>query len=1835
MLYIFDQDDKFQNIITPDTGLIDTWFKDYQNHLIDEPFVFHIESSSELLPLIIEENQVAFSDRDNRLRLMRIKEIYETSTNHQEYIVTAKCEPSYLELYDHFIEDRRITDGTAQTALNRALEGSRYIGEVTVDLGLASDNFYWTNGIDGVFKIINTWGGALVDTITLDEDNEIIERKIIIQQRLGADNGLIVEPDYNAERIERKTLSYPITAMWGQGASLEIEDENGEATGGHTRYITFEDVEWKVSKGDPVDKPKGQKWVGDPQALHDYGYLHEGKLLHRFGHFSNQEYETPEELLMATWQALQEQTSPEISHESTINVDRPVSLGDTVTILDRNYNKPIELQSQITGLEYDVLDIDKDVLIIVGKYVDMNQNPLERDIEDLKEAVNKPRPIGPITNDRFPDIKPGIPSNVEATGAFQTIQLFWDYSSEVYISHYEVYGSQVKDFVPDTQHLLWRGRVSSFAHEVDTDQTWYYRVRAVNTRGTASDYGPQVSASTVRIISDDILFGEIIADHLEDNLDIADKLAQNTVDRINKGPMEEIVYTQQQIEATEERLSKELNSRIGDVSANIDGLYDVADDLKARADETDQLLAEYGGKFTSIETDIDEIEGSISATITSVERIDNTVNSHSATLSAQADLIAAKVDDLTYKKDKDGLIESIEANSLELSLLAEGLELTVTRKEFEALEISGRNLARGTSSNLTTRIIGQYGASNLLKVPIDGKLVSHGDQVTFSIYVQDIPEGETVYPRLDWYRDDGTYTNDVNQAGRISSNGRIQITATIPNDKSFTEIRGRIMPISWTSSYTVKTKEEQLERGNKMTGWSQAPEDIEKEFTTIRGRVATTEATLKVHADQIVAKVERNQVYIKSEVDTALGKKVDFNVYEGKVSGITTDLNSVKTRVSSTETKINGLTGEMSSALSQIASLDVKANGIVQNVSEIRKDLDNVDIISFDGGSKKFENITARSFGSSSVTGALVIKTPITSSYMTRVSITGYNYVSKNSDIDLTISFYAYTSNTFHQHSFKSVGNYPVNKVRLARENGRTVIIIEDVGSKWAYPKISVDSAIIGHNAPPESYKNGWDILIENNISKYTNTVNISGKDVQESITKAEGSIKTLAGEVELRASEISLVDNRLKAAESTINLLPNEIDLKVTQGLGALQIGGTNLSPNSDKLDGHWNAYQGSKITYSKVDMTEEWGFKEAYRIKSSGGTEYIKGVWTSTNKIEPMTFNDTYTYSLYVKNMGNYPVRIHLNGLSPGGGSQATELQKNESKRVVMSGVRRKDYDWFQSILRVTDVSHTIDVIVGREQVEKGSKASDWSPAVEDMVGVDNVLASINLSKEGVRIVGDKIHLSGQSLIDDAVIGTAAIANLSVTNGKIAKLAVDTGQIQNLAVTTGKIANLAVDDAKIANVSVTKLKAGEIDTSIIKIRGGSSTDYSLIDGSTMELRGRYNRAWQGSTTTHDVRTRLQNGHLRFRNDSLGRSLYMSEFGISTYLDGEGESGGSSGTISWWDKTYSTTGANGLTINSHGGVVALESDKNIVAINPFKDDSNSKFWFTRSNDYNDGYLSFGSNLGAPSMALRFFNGKTELAMVDSNYQRGGNTTFDVGNLKVNTIRKRDGSGGVYWNGSSGGTTTGGNLDNTLFATGIRSNDSNIYLATDNGGTVHITDYAGYNSGKGITYRDLYARQIFANTMQFNADAGGTHLYLKPSASGEVKITAPNTTDIYRPLKTSKLYETSSEKYKRDIKIFEDSALDMINKSIIYDYEKDGSYGREIGFIIEREMPELLVEGDAIDGYSHRSLNTKAIQELDVKLDTKFYDLESRLDEKDLEIQYLRQKITQLEEKVA
>ncbi|HDM8904875.1 TPA: hypothetical protein P0R22_001517 [Staphylococcus aureus] len=282
------------------------------------------------------------------------------------------------------------------------------------------------------------------------------------------------------------------------------------------------------------------------------------------------------------------------------------------------------------------------------------------------------------------------------------------------------------------------------------------------------------------------------------------------------------------------------------------------------------------------------------------------------------------------------------------------------------------------------------------------------------------------------------------------------------------------------------------------------------------------------------------------------------------------------------------------------------------------------------------------------------------------------------------------------------------------------------------------------------------------------------------------------------------------------------------------------------------------------------------------------------------------------------------------------------------------------------------------------------------------NGAITSHTIDKDGVKISGDKVDITANREFN-------VVANN--INNKVGK-------------------NDIVNSLNLSNEGL------DINVNRIGIKGGNANRYVQVQNDFIELGGIVQRTWKGKRSIDDIFTRLKDGHLRFRNNTAGGSLYMSHFGISTYIDGEGEDGGSSGTIQWWDKTYSDSGMNGITINSYGGVVALTSDYNRIIINSYASANiesreapiylspNTKnkpglnrFAFTLSNADSayetDGYIMFGSDENYKYGAgLRFSkrSNKGLVQVVNGDYATGGDTTIESGMGKFNLVKRRDGN---------------------------------------------------------------------------------------------------------------------------------------------------------------------------------------------------------------------------------
>lgn len=293
--------------------------------------------------------------------------------------------------------------------------------------------------------------------------------------------------------------------------------------------------------------------------------------------------------------------------------------------------------------------------------------------------------------------------------------------------------------------------------------------------------------------------------------------------------------------------------------------------------------------------------------------------------------------------------------------------------------------------------------------------------------------------------------------------------------------------------------------------------------------------------------------------------------------------------------------------------------------------------------------------------------------------------------------------------------------------------------------------------------------------------------DIKSDVTTAQKDISKVeqkAGKIESTVSsvrtDLDATDKGMKANETRIKQLPDEIDLAVKEGIGDLQIGGRNLlqESTSDNL------------------------------IPSSSGwiTTWTNG-WSYWAEVEP---NKVYTVSRSNNNNNRFRI-VYLDEEPKNGVSYLTiDSQDNELNHTFTTP------DEATHVLIYLQYGEAIsDKDKPKVQLEKGNKATDWSPAPEDGVNKTNVLSSINLSKEGVKIEGNKIDIKGLVTVLNAdgssgtMINGDKLVNKSITTNQI-----DVNQIFGNSAVIGKIQS---DSVKTASLDAGKITAGTLNAARI----------------------------------------------------------------------------------------------------------------------------------------------------------------------------------------------------------------------------------------------------------------------------------------------------------------------------------------------------------------------------------------------------------------------------------
>lgn len=451
MIYLFDNEERLLKVVRRNAikSALQKYALTTENYVSDRLTV---------------EMKALNDDEFEKVEYMAIQSMEDTHLFHYFYIAqkSTKGEISTFtgvqsgieELRKTPVFDKRPKNTPAKPVINELLQGTNWQARFIADTTNHSTNFYYTSVFDALKKICKVWGLEMQFFVEMNS-NGIGARYIDFKKKIGEAVGKRVVYGHNAleilKEVERTNI---FTALIGRGKGEQVSsaEESGKGGDGYGRKITFEDVVWSKAKGDPLDKPKGQKYLEIPEMTRTYGIKNsDGTMRPKIGFTEFSEEEDPNELIKLTYQTLINSARPQLTLKTSSVYLRGVKIGDTIRVV--RHDKKLDYDTRIFEITFNRLN-DQSSDIKLGDQIGESSSSKVQAVAD--KAVEE------FINNEFNSFIENLPDFIKTADGFNTN---W-YSTEDPVKKYPK-KVMINDiwYKPDPEHeghkimLRWTGEV--------------------------------------------------------------------------------------------------------------------------------------------------------------------------------------------------------------------------------------------------------------------------------------------------------------------------------------------------------------------------------------------------------------------------------------------------------------------------------------------------------------------------------------------------------------------------------------------------------------------------------------------------------------------------------------------------------------------------------------------------------------------------------------------------------------------------------------------------------------------------------------------------------------------------------------------------------------------------------------------------------------------------------------------------------------------------------------------------------------------------------------------------------------------------------------------------------------------------------------------------------------------------------------------------------------------------------------------------------------------------------------------------------------------------------
>ena len=373
MIYLFDKDEKLIKIVKKEA--IKTALQKFA--LTTEKYVSD--------RLTVEMKELSKKEFD-AVEYMAIQSIEDAHTFHYFYIAQKFSEnlttligvqSGIEELRKSVVLDKRPHNTFARPIIDELLAGTNWQARFVSETSQRSTNFYYISTFEALKKVCQVWNLEMQFFVEVN-GNKIGARYIDFKEKIGEATGKRVVYGHNAlqilQEVERTNL---FTALIGRGKGEELSapsEENSHGTYG--RRITFEDVVWETKKGNPVDKPKGQKYVELPEMTKRYGIKNaDGSMRAKVGFAVFEDEEDKNALIKRTYDELVRASRPQLTLKTSTVYLKGVKIGDTIRVV--RHDKKLDYDTRIFEITFNRLNNESSDIKLGDRISESNEAKIQ------------------------------------------------------------------------------------------------------------------------------------------------------------------------------------------------------------------------------------------------------------------------------------------------------------------------------------------------------------------------------------------------------------------------------------------------------------------------------------------------------------------------------------------------------------------------------------------------------------------------------------------------------------------------------------------------------------------------------------------------------------------------------------------------------------------------------------------------------------------------------------------------------------------------------------------------------------------------------------------------------------------------------------------------------------------------------------------------------------------------------------------------------------------------------------------------------------------------------------------------------------------------------------------------------------------------------------------------------------------------------------------------------------------------------------------------------------------------------------------------------------------